>query len=181
MTIIDVPASRNYQVIVGKGLLSQAGSRILPFCKGNTAAIVSDETVWGLYGSTLEASLKDAGLTVIHYTFPAGEASKNGENYLKILNFLAENKLTRSDVLVALGGGVTGDLTGFVAATYLRGIAYVQIPTSLLSMVDSSVGGKTAIDLSAGKNLAGAFYQPSLVLGDMDALSTLPHEIFRDG
>lgn len=181
MTIIDVPASRNYQVIVGSGLLSQAGSRVAPFCKGNTAAIVSDETVWGLYGSTLEASLKTAGLHVIHYTFPAGEASKNGEIYLKILNFLAENKLTRSDVLVALGGGVTGDLTGFVAATYLRGIAYVQIPTSLLSMVDSSVGGKTAIDLPAGKNLAGAFYQPSLVLCDMDALSTLPQEIFRDG
>ena len=123
MTAIDVPASRNYQVIVGKGLLFQTGSRILPFCKGNTAAIVSDETVWGLYGGTLEASLKTTGLNVIHYTFPAGETSKNGENYLKILNFLAENKLTRSDVLVALGGGVTGDLTGFVAATYLRGIA----------------------------------------------------------
>ncbi len=181
MTIIDVPASRNYQVIVGENLISQAGSRIKSFRKGVTAAIISDETVWELYGSPLEASLETAGFGTIHYTFPPGEASKNGENYLKILNFLAENKLTRSDVLVALGGGVTGDLTGFVAATYLRGVAYVQIPTSLLAMVDSSVGGKTAIDLPAGKNLAGAFYQPSLVLCDIAALSTLPQEIFRDG
>ena len=181
MTTIGGTASRNCRVRVRKGVLTATGSRSLHCGKGNTGASDSDETGWGLYGGILEASLKTTGLNVIHYTFPAGEASKNGENYLKILNFLAENKLTRSDVLVALGGGVTGDLTGFVAATYLRGIAYVQIPTSLLSMVDSSVGGKTAIDLSAGKNLAGAFYQPSLVLCDMDALSTLPREIFRDG
>ena len=101
--------------------------------------------------------------------------------YLNILNFLAENKLTRTDILIALGGGVVGDLSGFCAATYLRGIRYIQVPTSLLAMVDSSVGGKTAIDLPAGKNLVGAFYQPNLVLCDIDLLNTLPVELFRDG
>ena len=113
--------------------------------------------------------------------FPAGEASKNGETYLSLLNFLAESHLTRSDLIVALGGGVVGDLAGFAAATYLRGIDFIQVPTTLLAAVDSSVGGKTAIDLPAGKNLAGAFCQPVLVLCDIDTLHTLPEDIFRDG
>ena len=113
--------------------------------------------------------------------FPAGEESKNGETYLKLLNFLAGHRLTRSDCLVALGGGVVGDMTGFAAATYLRGVDYIQVPTTVLAAVDSSVGGKTAIDLECGKNLAGAFYQPRLVLCDIDTLNTLPEDIFRDG
>ena len=115
------------------------------------------------------------------YVFPAGEAQKNTETYCNILNFLAQNQISRSDVLIALGGGVVGDMTGFAAATFLRGIAYVQVPTSLLAMVDSSVGGKTAIDLPVGKNLVGAFYQPSLVLCDIATLQTLPQHIFSDG
>ena len=118
---------------------------------------------------------------MVSYVFPAGEESKNGTNFLRLLNFLAESKLTRSDMIVALGGGVVGDLAGFAAASFLRGIRFIQVPTTLLAAVDSSVGGKTAIDLPAGKNLAGAFCQPSLVLCDTDTLNSLPLDIFRDG
>jgi 3-dehydroquinate synthase len=143
--------------------------------------VISDSNVFPIYGNILENSLTSSGFRVCHYVFSAGESQKNSTTYLEILNFLAENTFTRSDMIIALGGGVTGDIAGFAAATYLRGIPYVQIPTSLLAMVDSSVGGKTAIDLPAGKNLAGAFYQPKLVLCDPGVLNTLPEEIFRDG
>lgn len=181
MKIISVDASTKYDVYVGQDLLSTAGAVIAGILKPGKAAIISDDTVFPLYGQAVATSLTEAGFDVIHYVFPAGEESKNGNTYLSILNFLAENTLTRSDVIIALGGGVVGDITGFAAATFLRGIAYVQIPTTLLAMVDSSVGGKTAIDLPAGKNLAGAFYQPRLVLCDLDALNTLPQSIFCDG
>ena len=134
-----------------------------------------------IYGSVVSKSLSDAGFQVVTYTFPAGEASKTAATYLEILNFLAENQLTRADAVLALGGGVTGDMTGFAAATYLRGISYIQVPTSLLAMVDSSVGGKTAIDLPTGKNLVGAFYQPCLVICDLGTLDTLPEAVFCDG
>lgn len=181
MKTIAVKASRSYEVTIGSGLLSTLGTHAAGLTKASKAAIISDSNVWPIYGKTAEDSLKQAGFETCSYVFTAGEASKNGSNYLSILNFLAENRLTRADLLIALGGGVTGDITGFAAATYLRGIAYIQIPTSLLAMVDSSVGGKTAIDLPAGKNLAGAFYQPHLVLCDIDCLDTLPESIFRDG
>lgn len=181
MKSITVHASSVYQVQIGSGLLEKSGllvSEIKSPCK---AAIISDSNVWPLYGARVRDSLLAAGFRIVNYTFPAGEISKNGETYLSILNFLAENKLTRSDIVIALGGGVVGDITGFAAATFLRGIHYIQIPTTLLAMVDSSVGGKTAIDLPVGKNLAGAFYQPSLVVCDIDVLSTLPDCTFRDG
>jgi len=181
MNVVQVKASRSYEVQIGPGLLQTLGQQTASLVRGRTAAIVSDDTVCRLYGAQAKASLEQAGFAVVVYEFPHGEQSKSGENYLRLLNFLAENRLTRADVLIALGGGVTGDLTGFAAATYLRGIACVQVPTSLLAMVDSSVGGKTAIDLPAGKNLCGAFYQPGLVLCDTDTLQTLPEEIFRDG
>lgn len=181
MKTITVSASRNYQVLIGENLLPELGTQASALFRPGKAAIISDDTVWPLYGETAKKSLKKAGFEVIHYTFPAGESNKTGETYFSILNFLAENKLTRTDILIALGGGVVGDITGFAAATYLRGIPYIQIPTSLLAMVDSSVGGKTAIDLPIGKNLVGAFYQPSLVLCDTRALETLPEDIFRDG
>ena len=181
MKEVLVKASRSYAVQIGSGLLQTLGEKTAALVKGRTAAIVSDDTVCGLYGQQARQSLEAAGFAVCVYEFPHGEQSKNGETYLNLVNFLAENRLTRADVLIALGGGVTGDLTGFAAATYLRGIACVQVPTSLLAMVDSSVGGKTAIDLPAGKNLCGAFYQPRLVLCDTDTLQTLPEEIFRDG
>ncbi len=181
MNTIAVTASKNYNVLIGSDLHSQIGGYAAAHCKTGKAAIISDSNVFPIYGAAVETSLKNAGFTVCSYVFPAGEASKNGSTYLSILNYLAENRLTRSDLLIALGGGVVGDMTGFAAATYLRGISYIQLPTTLLAMVDSSVGGKTAIDLPAGKNLAGAFYQPSLVLCDIDALDTLPPDIFRDG
>lgn len=181
MKIIDIHTSGCYPVIVGEKLLGELGKHANAINKQGKAAIISDSNVWPLYGKVAQDSLESAGFQVVNYVFPAGEASKTGSTYLYILNFLAENKLTRSDTLIALGGGVVGDITGFAAATYLRGISYIQIPTTLLAMVDSSVGGKTAIDLPAGKNLAGAFYQPSLVLCDISALETLPEDVFRSG
>ena len=181
MKTITVTASREYKVLIGRGLLSQIGTHAAALKAPCKAAIISDSNVWPLYGKTVEESLQHAGFDTVHYFFPAGESSKNGDTYLQILNFLAESNLTRSDLVIALGGGVVGDITGFAAATFLRGVSYIQVPTTLLAMVDSSVGGKTAIDLPAGKNLVGAFYQPSLVLCDPDALNTLPEDIFRDG
>jgi len=181
MTTISVTASKNYDVIIGKKLMCDAGAYISQCISPCAAAIISDSNVWPLYGESVMNSLQKAGFRTCAYIFPAGEESKNPQTYLSILNFLADNHITRSDALVALGGGVVGDITGFAAATYLRGIPYVQIPTSLLAMVDSSVGGKTAIDLPSGKNLVGAFYQPVLVLCDIAALETLPDDILRDG
>ena len=181
MITIDVNASRAYQVHIGSGLLPQLGQRIKALCQAQKIAIVSDSNVFPLYGEKATKSLENAGFQVFSFTFPCGEESKNATTYLELLNFLAENQLTRRDCLVALGGGVVGDLTGFAAATYLRGISFIQVPTTLLAAVDSSVGGKTAIDLPAGKNLVGAFCQPSMVLCDTDTLDTLPDEIYRDG
>lgn len=180
MKTVHVTASNEYDVLIGEGLLNTLGIYTARVCSGKIC-IVSDSNVWPLYGRAAQASLESAGLKTIHFVFPAGEASKNGSTYLELLNFLAEGELTRSDAIVALGGGVVGDLAGFAAATYLRGIRYIQVPTTLLAAVDSSVGGKTAIDLTAGKNLAGAFWQPSLVLCDTSCLQTLPEEIYRDG
>lgn len=181
MNTITVRASKTYEVMIGDGLLSQLGSYAAGLQRPGKAAIISDSNVWPLYGAIVENSLRSAGFETMHHCFPAGEASKNATTYLGILNFLADNQFTRSDIVIALGGGVVGDITGFASATFLRGIPYIQVPTTLLAMVDSSVGGKTAIDLPAGKNLVGAFYQPSLVLCDTDALNSLPDGIFRDG
>lgn len=181
MKTITVKASRNYDVLIGSDLLASLGDHASRLTKAKKAAIISDSNVWPIYGKVAHDSLLHVGIEVCNFVFPAGEESKTGSTYLSILNFLAENRLTRADLLIALGGGVVGDMTGFAAATYLRGIAYIQIPTSLLAMVDSSVGGKTAIDLPAGKNLAGAFYQPHMVLCDTDCLSSLPGSVFRDG
>lgn len=181
MQKVTVNASRSYEILIGSGLLATLGQEAKKFPKVKTVCIVSETNVYPLHGDTAEKALRDAGFQVCSFVFPAGEESKCGNTYLKLLNFLAEQQLTRSDLLVALGGGVVGDLTGFAAATFLRGIPFIQVPTTLLAAVDSSVGGKTAIDLPAGKNLAGAFYQPSLVLCDTDALETLPRDIFLDG
>ena len=181
MKTVTVSASRSYDIKIGPGLLASLGSEAAALGKAEKIAIVSDSNVFPLYGKTAEESLENAGFSVVSFVFPAGEESKNGNTYLALLSFLAENRLTRSDMLVALGGGVVGDLAGFAAATFLRGIRFIQVPTTLLAAVDSSVGGKTAIDLPAGKNLAGAFCQPSLVLCDTECLNTLPGDIFRDG
>lgn len=181
MRTVQVNASGSYKVEIGSGLMAQLGAYAADCVQGRRATLISDDAVFPLYGPQATASLVKAGFNVSTYIFPQGESSKNGENFLRILNFLAEKRLDRRDLLVALGGGVVGDLTGFAAAVYLRGVAYIQVPTTLLSMVDSSVGGKTAIDLPAGKNLAGAFYQPRCVICDTDVLKTLSAQQFRDG
>lgn len=181
MNTVTVNASKKYDIHIGSGLLAQLGLEAKKLGKAQKVCIVSESTVFPLYGAAAVMSLENAGFTVCTYIFAAGEESKNPENYLALLNHLAANKLTRTDLIVALGGGVTGDLAGFAAATYLRGIRFIQVPTTLLAAVDSSVGGKNAIDLPAGKNLVGAFCQPSLVLCDIDTLNSLPEDIFRDG
>ena len=181
MNIIHVDTSKKYDVIIGKNLIDIAGEEISKLMKPSKVLVISDDRVAPLYFDRLNAALSSSGFEVEKFAIPNGEASKNAENLIKILNFAAEKRFSRSDLFIALGGGVVGDLAGFAAAVYLRGIKLVQIPTTLLSAVDSSVGGKTAIDLDAGKNLAGAFYQPSLVLCDYTTLDTLTDEIFTDG
>lgn len=182
MKTIHIPASSEYDILIDSGLLSQAGEmfRSLPQA-AVSSVIVSDDLVDPLYGDRMEDSLRRAGLRTARFVFPHGEAHKNIDTWKDLLEFCCSFRLTRSDLLIALGGGVVGDLTGFAAAVYQRGIRYVQIPTSLLAMVDSSVGGKTAVDLAGGKNMAGAFHQPALVLCDPDTLSTLPEEEYRCG
>ena len=181
MNTVTVNASRRYDIRIGSGLLSTLGESVKALGKVQKVCIVSESNVFPHLGPAAQASLQEAGLETSVFIFPAGEASKTGTTFLELLNALAQAKLGRQDMLVALGGGVVGDLAGFSAACYLRGIRFVQVPTTLLAAVDSSVGGKTAIDLPAGKNLAGAFCQPSLVLCDTDTLNTLPEDIFRDG
>ncbi len=181
MNTVTVHASRSYDILIGSGLLPTLGTEAAKLGRAGKVCIVSETNVWPLYGSLCQASLMESEFDVVSFVFPAGEASKNGQTFLELLNFLAEHKLTRSDLIVALGGGVVGDLAGFAAASYLRGIRFIQVPTTLLAAVDSSVGGKTAIDLPTGKNLAGAFCQPSLVLCDIDTLNTLPKDVFQDG
>lgn len=181
MKTVTVNASTKYDVLIGAGILPELSKRLKDVTRAKKLCIVSDSNVWPIYGLILEDALKAEGFEIYSFVFPAGEESKCGDTYLQLVNALAEFRLTRSDCLIALGGGVVGDLTGFAAATYLRGMDFVQVPTTLLAAVDSSVGGKTAIDLPAGKNLCGAFYQPKLVLCDTDVLNTLPEDIFRDG
>jgi 3-dehydroquinate synthase len=181
MNIITVTASRTYDIVIKAGLLNSAGTMIAAEYKDRSACVVTDDHVNPLYSERLIVALADAGIKSVCFVIKNGEASKNAENYIALLNFLAREQFTRGDVVIALGGGVVGDLAGFAASTYLRGIGFIQIPTTLLACVDSSVGGKTAIDLDAGKNLAGTFYQPSLVLCDIKLLETLPESVFTDG
>lgn len=181
MTTVPVNASRQYDIRIGTGLLDRAGAMLREVVPCETVMLVCGDIVNSLYADRVQASLEDAGCRVARYVYPHGEQSKNADTYFALLNALAQAGLTRTDAIAALGGGVTGDVSGFAAATYQRGISYIQIPTTLLAAVDSSVGGKTAIDLPAGKNLAGAFYQPGLVLCDYDTLNTLPENVFTDG
>ena len=143
--------------------------------------IVADDTVGNLYGKEVQKALEELDVTVDLYTFPAGEASKNLDTVKELYAFLIEHHYTRKDVLAALGGGVTGDLTGYAAATYLRGIDFIQIPTTLLAQVDSSVGGKTGVDFAQYKNMVGAFHQPRLVYMNLNTLKTLPEDQFASG
>lgn len=178
---IHVKASGEYDVLIGSNLIYQVGELIKSVISKCKIAVITDDTVNALYGDIVVNSLQKSGFLVAKYFFPHGEESKNLTTYGNILNFLAEEQLTRTDAVVALGGGVVGDMAGFASATYLRGVKYIQIPTTLLAQIDSSVGGKTAVDLDAGKNLVGAFCQPSMVICDVEVLNTLPDQIFNDG
>lgn len=182
MNVITINLSETYNILVGQGILGDSGRLIRQAAPtAGKAVLVSDDHVFPLYGEIVSRSLSDSGLEVFSFVLPHGENSKNLENYGQLLNEMSMKHMTRADVAIALGGGVVGDLTGFAAATYQRGVSLVQIPTSLLAAVDSSVGGKTAVDLPTGKNQAGCFYQPSLVICDTDVLSTLPEEEYRNG
>ena len=181
MRKVHINTSSPYDVLIGPGLISKSGELIREVIKPCTAAIITDTTVDALYGETVENSLKNAGFSTIKYAFPAGEENKRLSTLENILEFLCENHLTRTDVVVALGGGVPGDVAGFAAAVYARGVRFVQIATTLLAAVDSSVGGKTAVDLASGKNMAGAFHQPALVITDTDVMRALPADRLSDG
>lgn len=178
---ISVKATREYDICIGRGILAGIGDMISPILGKCRLAVLTDSNVDALYGSTMMEYLASAGYDACKYVIPAGEASKCAENLLAFLNFLAQEQLTRSDAVVAFGGGVVGDLGGLSASLYLRGVKYIQVPTTLLAAVDSSVGGKTAIDIPAGKNLVGSFYQPSLVCCDTALMDSLPSDIYRDG
>ncbi len=171
-----------YHIYSGRGLLDGVGgavAQLLP--KARQACIISDSNVGPLYGRRLAASLAEAGLASFSLLIPAGEGSKNLAHLGRLLEAMAQAGLTRSDLVLTLGGGVVGDLGGFAAACYMRGLSFVQVPTSLLAQIDSSVGGKVAVDLAAGKNLAGAFYQPKAVYIDTELLGTLPTRFLHDG
>ena len=172
---------RAYQVIVGEGLIDAAGRLIAPFQSRGRTAVVSDQTVWTLHGARLTAALATAGIEALPVIVAPGEQSKSFAGLAEVSDRLLALELDRGDLITAFGGGVVGDLAGFAAAIYKRGIDFVQIPTTLLAQVDSSVGGKTAIDTPRGKNLVGAFHQPRLVLADLSVLATLPQREMRAG
>lgn len=169
-----------YDVVVGRGLLARLGARVAAM-KPSSVTVVSDETVAATHGDAVLASLSGVGITAGMITVPAGEASKSFGHLEQVLDGLIGAGLDRKSLVIALGGGVVGDLAGLAAALFMRGIDFIQVPTTLLAQVDSSVGGKTAIDTPRGKNLVGAFHQPRLVLADIDVLATLPPRQLRSG
>ena len=181
METVMVHASTAYPVYIGGGLLDRCGHLIAAHTAARRYAVITDDTVCPIYAPRLCRSLEADGLEAVLYVVPAGEQQKTLATYGQILGFLAESRITRSDCVVALGGGVVGDMAGFAAATYQRGIDFVQVPTTFLAASDASVGGKTAVDLPAGKNLVGAFWQPKTVICDTDTFSTLPEDTFLDG
>ncbi len=181
MRIVDVGVGGGYNVVIENGLLDKSGELVKDVLGDCRLAVITDDKVDALYSDRLIRSLESAGYELVKFVFKNGEESKNARTFVDILEFLAKNHLCRSDAIIALGGGVAGDIAGFAASAYLRGIRFIQIPTTLLAAVDSSVGGKTGIDLKAGKNLAGAFYQPRLVICDPDVLETLDYKVFCDG
>ena len=171
---------RSYPITIGAALLGET-SQLLPHLVVPRVALVSNETVYPLYGAALASSLQSNGVTVLPIILPDGEQFKNGQALNQIFDGLLEHACDRETTIIALGGGVIGDIAGFAAATYQRGVPFIQIPTTLLAQVDSSVGGKTAINHPRGKNMIGAFYQPRLVLADTDTLKTLPDREYRAG
>jgi 3-dehydroquinate synthase len=182
MRVVKVPlGERSYSILIGPGLLSRLGSECAKLKLGQRCAVISDTNVAPRYASKAMASLKAAAFSPVLITVPAGERAKSLHRVQGCYDQLAAHRLERKSFVIALGGGVAGDLAGFVAATYLRGLPFVQVPTTLLAQVDSSVGGKVGVNLKAGKNLVGAFHQPKLVLCDLDTLRTLPPREFSAG
>ena len=173
--------ARSYDVQIGAGLVASAGKALAPMLRRKRVAIVTDETVAALHLPALTEALKAEGISVSALALPPGEGTKSWAELQRVTEWLLEEKVERRDLVLALGGGVIGDLVGFAASVLRRGVRFVQIPTSLLAQVDSSVGGKTGINTAQGKNLVGAFHQPSLVLADIDVLSTLPDRDFLSG
>lgn len=175
-------ASKEYDVIIGDGAVSVLGTEVKKLCQGALKALIVSETnVAPLYLDRVKKELEGAGIEAVSYVFEAGERSKGIEAIAAMWNTMAEAGFTRTDIVVGLGGGVTTDMAGFAAATFLRGINVIQLPTSLLAMVDASIGGKTGIDIAKGKNQVGAFWQPSVVIEDISFLKTLPDEVFTEG
>ena len=181
MKIINVKTNDSYDVYIERGILSETGKYVRKVSRAVRAAIISDSNVAPIYAERVEKSLRENGFETSLFVFEAGEERKRLSTIEQMYAHFFDNDMTRSDIVVALGGGVVGDMAGYAAASYLRGIDFVQIPTSLLAQVDSSVGGKTGVDLSVGKNLVGAFKQPKAVLIDPDTLDTLPQKFFNDG
>jgi 3-dehydroquinate synthase len=180
--IVKVPlGTRSYEIKIGAGLLSELGRHCARLKLSRRCAVISDRNVAPKFAKAVQLGLKKAGFDPVLITVPAGETAKSLQVVEQCYDALAKHRLERKSFIIALGGGVVGDLAGFVAATYLRGIAFVQVPTTLLAQVDSSVGGKVGVNLRAGKNLVGAFHQPRLVLCDLDAMRTLPPREFRAG
>lgn len=181
MEKITVHASGTYDILIDKGSLGNIGLVLKERFKPCTIAILSDDKVFPLYGMAVTDALTAAGFKTASHVIPNGEQSKTLDNVTAFIDCMVRAQVTRTDMVLALGGGVVGDMAGFAAAIYLRGIPYIQVPTTLLAAVDSSVGGKTAVDISAGKNLVGAFHQPALVYLDTETLNTLDAQVLRDG
>ncbi|MEG1528754.1 MAG: 3-dehydroquinate synthase [Clostridia bacterium] len=181
MTKISVDLERRYDIIFESGCLSKIGEHIKALGSASKIAIITDKNVEDLYANSVAISLKNSGFLVSIFAFEAGEASKTPQNYLNIIEFLKCQNLTRDDIVVALGGGVVGDIAGFAASTYMRGIRFVQVPTTMLAFIDSSIGGKTGVDFGKCKNLIGTFYQPSVILADTSVLRTLPDAEWKNG
>lgn len=173
--------SHNYDITIEKGLIKKVGNIVKNFVNENVAFVITDDNVWNIYGDKFSSILTDAKVNFEVMILPHGEKTKSISQLTDIYNKMAEIKMTRTDYIIALGGGVVGDIAGFAASTFLRGIKFIQIPTTLLAQVDSSVGGKVAVNLDGGKNLVGSFYQPQAVLIDPDMLDTLSERIFNDG
>lgn len=181
MKQLTVALNNSYNILIEDGILKDCGAQIKSVARGDKIMLISDSNVSAIYGDMVSQSLKDAGFSVATYVFPAGEENKQFSTVAAMVGAMADAGLSRVDTVAALGGGVVGDMAGFAASIYMRGISFVQLSTSLLSNIDSSVGGKTGCDLPNGKNLAGAFHQPSLVLIDPEALNTLPPRYLSDG
>jgi len=180
-TVAVKGVKKPYDIIIGKDILGILPEKIMEISKAKTVVIITDDNVDRIYSDTILKILKNAGFNILKFAFPHGEKHKTMETVCEILEFLAENNVTRTDLIIALGGGIVGDVSGYVSASYLRGIDFIQVPTTFLAAIDSSVGGKTGVNLKAGKNLAGAFYQPRLVVCDIKTFDTLKEENFKEG